>query len=582
MKKKNLQLRSISGKLMLLITTIILVTVVIIGSTSYLVAKNQLLESGQRELQSIVKGAYTSLELINEEVESGKITLAEGKEKARIILNGPVNENGDYDYKKSHFTYKENGYILAFDEDLVLQLHPSKIGGAPTDELNRSNREKIVAGGKSKNESDRYVVYSDKQPDGSFKDKTAYTEYFEPWDWTIGIAVFQDEFYEGLNILQYIIFGTTVVLIILSSLVFYLGIRRKINTLKDVAETSSKIADGHIMVTNLPESSDEIGQLAIAFNKMSQQLRTLVENTKNTSEQLLDSATNLSAISEETSASSDEVGRAITEIAIGTQEQAHDLDKINQTVELLSYSIDTTEKQSKVMYDITKHAEKLSSEGNEIVHQLQKSNTDSLAASQEVSHEIKNLNSKINQITQVMETIETIAEQTNLLALNASIEAARAGEYGRGFSVVADEIRKLAEQSKNATHQVQGVVLSIVSETTKTVETVEVTMETAKKLNDDVVLTQSKFNQMSDSVKQIVESILAVNKEMDVMTSYNKLMSEGIESASSVSEQTAASVQEIASSIDEHIKAIADVANAAETLTELNRDLNALMDKYTL
>ncbi|WP_339258097.1 methyl-accepting chemotaxis protein [Lysinibacillus sp. FSL K6-3209] len=582
MKKKNLQLRSISGKLMLLITTIILVTVVIIGSTSYLVAKNQLLESGQRELQSIVKGAYTSLKLINEEVESGKITLAEGKEKARIILNGPVNENGDYDYKKSDFTYKENGYILAFDEDLVLQLHPSKVGGAPTDELNRNNREKIVAGGKAKNEEDRYVVYSDKQPDGSFKDKTAYTEYFEPWGWTIGIAVFQDEFYAGLNILQYIIFGTTVVLIILSSFVFYLGIRRKIHTLKEVAETSAKIADGHIMVTNLPESNDEIGQLAVAFNKMSQQLRTLVENTKNTSDQLLDSATNLSAISEETSASSDEVGRAITEIATGTQEQAHDLDKINQTVELLSSSIDTTEEQSKVMYDITKHAEKITSEGIEIVQQLQKSNNDSLVASQKVSYEITNLNSKINQITQVMETIETIAEQTNLLALNASIEAARAGEYGRGFSVVADEIRKLAEQSKNATHQVQGVVLSIVSETTKTVETVEVTMDTAKKLNDDVVLTQSKFNQMSDSVKQIVESILAVNKEMDVMTSYNKLMSEGIESASSVSEQTAASVQEIASSIDEHIKAITDVANAAEKLTELNRELNAVMEGYTL
>ncbi|UZM98877.1 hypothetical protein OL548_32260 [Lysinibacillus sp. MHQ-1] len=87
---------------------------------------------------------------------------------------------------------------------------------------------------------------------------------------------------------------------------------------------------------------------------------------------------------------------------------------------------------------------------------------------------------------------------------------------------------------------------------------------------------------MSDSVKQIVESILAVNKEMDVMTSYNKLMSEGIESASSVSEQTAASVQEIASSIDEHIKAITDVAHAAEKLTELNRELNTLMERYTI
>lgn len=567
---------------MLLITVIILVTVVIIGSTTYFVAKDQLLKSGQGELQSIVEGAYASLELINEEVQIGKITLEEGKEQARIILNGPVNENGEYDYQKSRFTYKDNGYILAYDKDLVLQLHPSKIGGAPADKLNRSNREKIVAGGNSTNESDHFVVYSDKQPDGSFKDKTAYTEYFEPWDWTVGIAVFQDEFYEGLNILKYIILVATVVLITLSSLVFYLSIRRKVNTLKEVAEASEKIADGHIVVTNLPESSDEIGKLATAFNTMSRQLRILVKKTKNTSEHLLDSATNLSAISEETSASSEEVGKAITEIAIGAQEQAHDLDKINRTVELLSSSIETMGKQSKVMNDITKHAKKISSEGIEIVYQLQQSNNDSLTASQEVSYEIKNLNSKVNQITQVMETIETIAEQTNLLALNASIEAARAGEYGRGFSVVADEIRKLAEQSKNATHQVQEVVTSIVSETTKTVKTVEGTMITSKKLNEDVVLTQSKFNQMSDSISKIAESIIVVNKEMDVMTSHNKLMIEGIESASSVSEQTAASVQEIAASIDEQIKAIADVANASEILTELNRELNTLMERYIL
>ena len=578
--KKNLQLRSISGKLMLLITIIIIVTVLIIGSTSYFIAKNQLLESGKRELQSIVEGAYASLELINEQVETGEITIEEGKNQARILLNGPVDEEGVYDYKQSNFTYKENGYILAYDEDLFLQLHPTRMGQAPDDD-NRSNREMIVTRSKSSNEADHYVVYSDHQSDGSFKDKSVYAEYFEPWGWTIGIAVFQDEFYAGLNILKYVILGSTIVLIIISSLVFYLAIRKKINTLKEVAEASIKIADGHVYVTNLPESNDEIGQLATAFNEMSQQLYKLVEKTKNTSEHLLDSATNLSAISEETSASSEEVGRAITEIATGTQEQAHGLEEISRRVDLLSSSIRTMEKQSKDMYDITKHAEKISSEGIEIVHQLQQSNTDSLAASQEVSYEIKNLNGKINEITQVMETIETIAEQTNLLALNASIEAARAGEYGRGFSVVADEIRKLAEQSKNATHQVQGVVSAIVSETNKTVETVEGTMKTAEKLNDDVVLTQSKFDQMSESVKQIAKSILAVNKEMDVMTSYNKLMGEGIEGASSVSEQTAASVQEIAASIVEQINAIADVANAAEKLTELNRELNSIMERYT-
>lgn len=580
--KKKLKIGSISGKLMLLIIIIIIVTVGIIGSTSYFVAKKQLLESGKRELQNISEGAYALLELINEEVESGRITLEEGKDQARIILNGPIDENGMYDYQQSRFTYKENGYILAYDNDLVLQIHPSKIGGEPADELNRDNRERIVTGSKSKNEADRYVIYSDQQPDGSFKDKIAYTEYFEPWGWSIGIAVFQDEFYEGLNILQYIIFGSTAILIIISSVVFYFAIRNKINTLKKVAEASTQIADGHVYITNLPEASDEIGQLAAAFNKMSRQLRMLVEKTKITSEQLLDSATNLSAISEETSASSEEVGKAITEIATGTQDQASDLEEINRRVELLSGSIETMEKQSKAMHDMTKYAEEITTEGIEIVHQLQQSNNDSLTASQNVSDEIKSLNSKTEQITKVMETIETIAEATNLLALNASIEAARAGEYGKGFSVVADEIRKLAEQSKNATHQVQEVVSTIVSETTKTVETVEGTMKTAKKLNDDVALTQSKFNQMSESITKISESLLAVNREMDVMSTYNKLMSEGIVSASSVSEQTAASVQEIASSIDEQINAIADVANAAEKLTDLNRELNSLMKNYTL
>ncbi|MFC4323608.1 methyl-accepting chemotaxis protein [Litchfieldia salsa] len=582
MNKKKLSLSGISGKLMLLIIIIIIVTGGIIGSTSYFVAKNQLLDAGKSDLQSIVKGAHSTLELINERVESGELTLEEGKDKARTILNGPVDENGLYDYKQSQFMYKDNGYILAFDSDLLLQIHPSKVGGAPADEQNRSNRERIVSGSKSTNEEDRYVIYSDKQPDGSFSDKTAYGEYFEPWGWTIGIAVFQDEFYEDLMILKYIIFGSTAGIIIISSLVFYFAIRKKVTMLQEVAEAATQISEGHVRVTNLPESSDEIGKLAFAFNKMSRELRSLIENVKTTSEHLLDSANDLSAISEETSASSEQVGGAITEIATGTQEQANDLEEIIRRVELLTTSIEAMDIQSQTMHKITKSTAEISSEGIEIVQQLRKSNADSLAASQEINTVIKSLNNKTKQITNVMETIETIAEETNLLALNASIEAARAGEYGKGFAVVANEIRKLAEQSKQATHQVHGVVSAIVSETSKTVETVQGTLKTAEELNNDVLRTESKFNEMSSSFNQIAEALVAVNKEMDAITEYNKQMSIGIESASSVSEETAASVQEISSSIDEQVNAIANVANSAEKLTELNRDLNDLLKRYTL
>lgn len=581
MKRGKFHLSSIATKLMLLIIVIIVVTGGIIGSTSYFMAKSQLLDAGERDLKSVVEGAYASLELLNEEVENGDVSLEEAKDKARIILNGPL-EDGAYAYEKSHFTYKENGYVLAYDADLVLQVHPSKIGGEPADEQNRSNRERIVAGGASANDADHYVTYSDQQSDGSFRDKTAYTQYFEPWDWTVGIAVFEDEFYEELQTLQYVIIGATTGIIIISSLIFYVAVRKKINLLKEVAAASTQIAEGNVQVTHLPESNDEIGQLAFAFNKMSQQLRELIENVQNTSNHLLDSANELSAVSEETSASSEEIGNAISEVATGTQEQANDLEDINYRVEILTAAINAMNDQSKKMKDVTTNAEEVSSEGLTIVGQLQQSNAESLSSSEEISTDIKNLHEKTKEIFHIMETIESIAGETNLLALNASIEAARAGEQGKGFAVVADEIRKLAEQSKDATHQVREVVTAITSETEKTVETVGSISQTSQNLNKDVLQTQSKFNQLSISIKEIGSALLVLDGEIDKTTSTSQKISEGIESASSVSEETAASVEEITSSVDEQINAITNVANSAEKLTDLNRELSELLKRYTI
>ncbi|MCZ0703434.1 methyl-accepting chemotaxis protein [Natronobacillus azotifigens] len=580
MSKFSNMFHSISTKLMLLVTVIILITGALVGTTSYYIARSQLLEAGERDLKSIVDGSLASLELLNENVELGIFSLEEAQEQARLVLGGPVNEEGNYDYLSSQFSYKQDGYLLAYDQDYVLQIHPSRVGQEPPNEHTRNNRAMMVAAGQASGIEDQYVIYADLQEDGSYRDKTAYMQHFEPWDWTIGMVVFQDEFYEDLNTLSTFILLSTFVLVILSTLVFYFLTRSKIKLLKNVADVSNNIAEGKIYQTNLKESSDEIGQLATAFNKMSVELKTLVTNVQKTSTHLLDSATDLSAISEETSASSQEVGEAIAEIATGTQEQANDLEDINSRVDLLTKAITAMASQNEKMSTLTTKTATLSTEGSEIIERLQTSNAESLTASQQVSNEIKDLSDKVKEITKVMDTIENIAEETNLLALNASIEAARAGEHGKGFSVVAEEIRKLAEQSKGATHQVQSVVSAIVNETASTVKTVEGTMKTAEELSTDVISTRSKFGQLSLSVEDIVSSLNLVKQEIDTITDHNKEMSAAIESASSVSEETAASVEEITSSIDEQVRVMGNVAESAEQLTHLNQELSNLIEKY--
>ncbi|WP_067842100.1 methyl-accepting chemotaxis protein [Amphibacillus sediminis] len=580
MKKKNI-FNSISTKLILIVTILILFTGAVVGGAGYFIARQQLLEAGKSDLKSIVDGSMAVLELLHNEVESGDLTLNEAQEQARYILNGPLGEDGTYQFLESQFSYKEEGYLLVFDQDYVLQLHPTRLGNAPDNDHTQTNREMMVEAAHADTLDDQYVLYSDRQTDGSFRDKVAYMQYFEPWDWAIGIAVFQDEFYEDLGILQTAIFTLTGVIVALSSVLFYILVKKRIALLKEVAQVATNIADGHISQTELSTPSDEIGQLADAFNRMSSQLHDMIVKIKASSQHLLQSATDLSAVSEESSASSQEVGHAINEIAAGTQAQATDLENINERVEQLTSAIAAMHRQSDKMEEITKSTASYSNEGSEIIERLQHSNAESLKASQKISQDIKALNNKVQEITAVMETIESIAEETNLLALNASIEAARAGEHGKGFSVVAEEIRKLAEQSKQATHQVQNVVSSIVNETASTVGAVEGTMKIAEELSSDVIRTQSKFGQLSLSIKESVSSLDEIKREVTEVTNHNQDISEAVESASSVSEQTAASVEEITASLDEQLRVMSEIANSAEALTRLNQELQEMVDSYT-
>lgn len=580
MAKFKISVRSIQTKLMVMVITMILLIGALIGAGSYFIARSQLIDAGERDLKSIVDGSLAVLSILDQQVTAGELSLTEAQDQARIILNGPEYEEGVFDYLQSNFTYKEEGYLLAYDPDYILQVHPTRFGQAPRDELNRQNRVMMIEAGQAEALINQYVNYTDPMEDGTYRDKVAYMQYFQPWDWTVGMAVFQEEFYEDLHSLSIFIASVTGVLVILSGLIFYFSIRLKIKTLKAITQVSTQIADGYIDETELKEGSDEFGQLASAFNKMSKQLKHLIVNIQQTSTQLLNSATDLSAISEQTAASSQEVGEAVNEIAGGTQDQANDLEDVNMRVEALTKALEAMFHLNEKMQTITNETAHVSEDGSRIIQKLEQSNSDSLVASEEISQDINQLSDHVAEITEVIETIENIAEKTNLLALNASIEAARAGEHGEGFSVVAEEIRKLAAQSKGATKHVHEVVSTIINETAKTVKAVSGTMQTTKALSADVEETKNRFDQLSVSIDGIIAALTASASEMSQIKVHNQETRVAIESASSVAEETAASVEEIASTVDEQTRVMNNVSESAEQLTELNQLLTQLLADY--
>ncbi len=363
---------------------------------------------------------------------------------------------------------------------------------------------------------------------------------------------------------------------IIVGLIFMLFmIKSIVNPINRLKQSAIKISEGDLTAFIDIHSKDEIGQLGEAFIAMKVNLKKLIRNVDQSSQHVQTSAYGLSANAKQNIAASEQVTEAMQQVAINTEKQTTGIDQNAVSIEEIAKGVVDVADSSMQVSDLSSHAIKLAEEGGQAVEQTVNQMISIHESVTQSDTMIKSLYDRTKEIGSILEMISAISDQTNLLALNAAIEAARAGEHGKGFAVVADEVRKLAEQSHLSAEQISALITGIQQDTGKSVQTM---IKASADVQDGLQLTEDTSTKFASIIKSLhdiapkMEDISASAQEMSAvveevsataiaLTDHAKLNTAASEGVAASTEQTLSSMQEMAAAS----KALLDMADELQS-----------------
>ncbi len=495
--------------------------------------------------QHIVESTLGTVEYFHELEKSGQLTTQQAQEQAKSAL--------------SKLRYGRNDYVWINDLNPTMIMHPMSPALDGKDLSGYKDPDGIEIFNEfvrtAKQQGSGFVSYRWPMPGASAPvDKISYVQLFKPWNWVVGSGVYLDDIQAEFRSVAISASIMSFVIILFIAVLIINIMRSIVKPIENVVEAMQNIAsgDGDLTQELSVHGKDEVTQLSLHYNTFALKLRTTISH-------LLNSAATLKQ-------SAEALGNQASQALHISEDQSQQTEQIATAINEVTYAVQ----------DVAKHAEQAATEVSQATEQANSGQinidnslkqTDKLSATiEQAVNVMQKLAEESSQVGRVLDVIRSIAEQTNLLALNAAIEAARAGEQGRGFAVVADEVRLLAQRTQQSTDEVQKMLESLQQNSQAAVQVI----------NESSTTAQATVEQ----AQQAQSSLTIISNALHMINGLNASIASATLQQSHVAEEINQNVTQVAGLSQSSNEAAHQLSASSEQLNQLALELNRQLAQF--